>query len=72
MTEIEETFKSFLRRPDIEIILITVQVANQIRNVINQRTQMLPVVLEIPSKDSPYNPDTDPIMIRAKSNFIVE
>ena len=54
--EIEEVFKTFVSRDDIAIILINQHVAEQIRYVVDQHTASIPAVLEIPSKEAPYNP----------------
>jgi V-type H+-transporting ATPase subunit F len=57
-------FKSFTSREDISIILITQTIANEIRYLINAYDKVIPTVLEIPSKDKPYNEAQDPIMQR--------
>ena len=36
------------------------------RDVLDGYDRYLPVVMEIPYKDQPYNPDTDSVMIRLK------
>ena len=66
---IEETFKAFLKRGDIDIILITQNIAEGIRHVIDGHTEAVPAVLEIPSKDHPYDPSKDSILRRAKGMF---
>lgn len=65
-TEIEETFKAYLKRDDIDIILITQNVAEHIRHVIEKHNVPIPAILEIPSKDHPYDPSKDSILRRAK------
>ncbi|KAH9524315.1 V-type proton ATPase subunit F [Bulinus truncatus] len=70
--EIEETFKSYLKRDDIAIILINQNVAEMIRHVIDSHDLPIPAVLEIPSKDSPYDPSKDSILRRAKGMFAAE
>ena len=42
------------------------QIAEMIRHVINDYNEALPAVLEIPSKDHPYDPNKDSILRRAK------
>ena len=42
------------------------QVAEMIRHVIDSHTQPIPAVLEIPSKDHPYDASKDSILRRAK------
>ncbi|CAL1536195.1 unnamed protein product [Lymnaea stagnalis] len=70
--EIEETFKSFLKRDDIAIILINQNIAEMIRHVIDSHDLPIPSILEIPSKDSPYDPSKDSILRRAKGMFAAE
>ena len=50
VTEIEECLKSFIRRDDIDIILINQNVAEMVRHVLDAHTAALPAILEIPSK----------------------
>lgn len=66
MSEIEDCFKRFVKRDDIDIILINQNVAELIRHVIDAQTSPVPAVLEIPSKDHPYDPSKDSILRRAK------
>jgi len=70
--EIEETFKRFIRRDDIDIILINQNVAEMIRHAIDSHMEPTPAVLEIPSKDHPYDPSKDSILRRAKGMFSAE
>ncbi|KAF7493560.1 V-type proton ATPase subunit F [Sarcoptes scabiei] len=69
ISKIEETFQSFLKRDDIDIILINQNIAEQIRHLIDAHTDPIPAVLEIPSKDQPYDPSKDSILRRAKGLF---
>mmetsp|Transcript_29426 Transcript_29426/g.64841 ORF Transcript_29426/g.64841 Transcript_29426/m.64841 type:complete len:116 (+) Transcript_29426:142-489(+) len=64
LIEVEESFKTFSTRDDIGIILITQHVANDIRHVLKDYNQTIPTVLEIPSKEHPYDPEQDYIMQR--------
>ena len=64
---IETTLRSFLDRPDIGIVLISQNVAERVRNIIVEHTKVLPTILEIPSKDTPYEADKDTIVKRAAS-----
>ncbi|KAG5330326.1 VATF ATPase, partial [Acromyrmex charruanus] len=66
VSEVEDTFKRFIKRDDIDIILINQNVAEMIRHVIDSHTQPIPAVLEIPSKDHPYDASKDSILRRAK------
>ncbi|TFJ83910.1 hypothetical protein NSK_005007 [Nannochloropsis salina CCMP1776] len=61
---VEETFNRLTERDDIGIVLINQHIANDIRHVIKNYTQTIPTVLEIPSKDHPYDPEADSIMQR--------
>jgi len=70
--EIEEMFRALLRRDDIGIILINQNVAEMIRHVIDTHDLPIPSVLEIPSKDCPYDPSKDSILRRAKGMFSTE
>ena len=45
------------------------QIAEMIRHVIDSHTQPIPAVLEIPSKDHPYDASKDSILRRAKVKF---
>jgi len=69
ISELEEMFKKFIRRDDIDIILINQNVAEMIRYVIDTHTTPVPAVLEIPSKDHPYDPSKDSILRRARGMF---
>ena len=55
------------RRPFVALIFVVsrkLQVAEEIREVLNQYDQMYPTILEIPSKDHPYSAEKDYIMKR--------
>ena len=62
---IETTLRSFLERTDIGIVLISQNVAERVRNIIVEHNKVLPTILEIPSKDTPYEADKDTIVKRA-------
>ena len=55
-SEIEEAFRGFCARDDIAIILINQHIAELIRYTVDQHTASIPAVLEIPSKEAPYDP----------------
>ena len=61
---IERTFKELTERQDIGILLINQHVANEIRSTLRDYSKLVPTVLEIPSKDYPYDPEKDYIMQR--------
>jgi len=64
MDTVERVFKEFTMRDDIGIILVNQHVANEMRHVLKDYTQTIPTVLEIPSKEHPYDPEQDYIMQR--------
>jgi V-type H+-transporting ATPase subunit F len=63
--EIENKFKSLISRPDIGIIMINQHIAEDIRELITAHQEVIPTVLEIPSKDYPYDPEKDSVLISA-------
>ena len=64
LQQVEEAFQNFTTREDIGIILINQHVANDIRHVLKDYHATIPTVLEIPSKEHPYDPEQDYIMQR--------
>jgi len=46
------------------------QVAEMIRHVIDRYTQTIPAILEIPSKEHPYDASKDSILRRAKVHHL--
>eukprot|EP00246_Nothoceros_aenigmaticus_P017464 TRINITY_DN8525_c0_g1_i1.p1 TRINITY_DN8525_c0_g1~~TRINITY_DN8525_c0_g1_i1.p1 ORF type:complete len:130 (+),score=15.92 TRINITY_DN8525_c0_g1_i1:71-460(+) len=66
---IEDAFKEFTTRDDIAIVLISQYIANMIRFVIDSYNKPLPAILEIPSKDHPYDAAQDSILSRVKHMF---
>ncbi|CAG5120472.1 unnamed protein product [Candidula unifasciata] len=69
IAEIEDTFRGFLKRNDIGIVLINQNVAEMIRHIIDSHVLPIPAVLEIPSKDCPYDPSKDSVLRRAKGMY---
>eukprot|EP01040_Poterioochromonas_malhamensis_P005246 gene5246-5626_t len=61
---IEEFFKKITNRSDVGIVLINQTVANEIRPLINDYNKVIPTILEIPSKEIPYDSSKDSIMRR--------
>lgn len=61
--------KDFLNRKDIAIILITQTYAELVRDIIDSHTEVIPSILEIPSKESPYDANKDSLLKRAKNMF---
>lgn len=64
VSQIEEAFHRFTKRSDIAILLINQNIAAEISDLLERYDQPLPTILEIPSKDEPYNPAKDYIMKR--------
>ncbi|KAH8123214.1 vacuolar ATP synthase subunit F (V-ATPase F subunit) [Trichoderma asperelloides] len=66
---IEAAFESFTERKDIGIVLINQHVADRIRHRVDTYTAAFPTVLEIPSKDHPYDPEKDSVLRRVRRLF---
>ena len=64
LQQVEEAFLNFSQRDDVGIILINQHIANDIRHVLKDYNQTIPTVLEIPSKEHPYDPEPDQVMQR--------
>uniref|UniRef100_A0A0D9W214 DUF4220 domain-containing protein n=1 Tax=Leersia perrieri TaxID=77586 RepID=A0A0D9W214_9ORYZ len=62
--QIEDAFKEFTTREDIAIVLISQYVANMIRFLVDSYNRPVPAILEIPSKDHPYDPAHDSVLSR--------
>ncbi|KAJ1958565.1 H(+)-transporting V1 sector ATPase subunit F [Dipsacomyces acuminosporus] len=67
--QLEETFTSFTKRKDIAIILINQHIADDIRGILDEYSSAFPTVLEIPSKDHPYDPSKDSVLKRVQLLF---
>lgn len=63
--QIEEMFQSLVERGDIGIILICQHIADIIREAIEAHSEIVPTVLEIPSKIYPYQIEKDSLIMRA-------
>ncbi|KAK2637825.1 hypothetical protein Ddye_025620 [Dipteronia dyeriana] len=70
--QIEDAFKEFTTKDDIGIVLISQYVANMIRFVVDSYNNPIPAILEIPSKDHPYDPAHDSVLSRVKHLFSSE
>ncbi|KAG6066194.1 hypothetical protein E4U16_003404 [Claviceps sp. LM84 group G4] len=67
---IESAFNRFTQeRKDIGIVLINQHIADRIRHCIDTYTAAFPTVLEIPSKDHPYDPEKDSVLRRVRRLF---
>mmetsp|Transcript_121139 Transcript_121139/g.302324 ORF Transcript_121139/g.302324 Transcript_121139/m.302324 type:complete len:135 (+) Transcript_121139:67-471(+) len=65
--QVEEAFHDFTTRKDICMVLITQGCADDIRMAVDSYSAsgaVVPTVLEIPSKEQPYDPRKDAIMQR--------
>ena len=65
LSQIEVGFSKMLAREDIGIIMISQNIAEQIRNLIAEHDQVIPTIMEIPSKDVPYDPLKDTVLCKA-------
>ncbi|GKV20159.1 hypothetical protein SLEP1_g30318 [Rubroshorea leprosula] len=70
--QIEDAFKEFIAREDIAVVLISQYVANMIRFLVDSYNKPVPAILEIPSKDHPYDPAHDSVLSRVKYLFSAE
>ncbi|KAF5962213.1 hypothetical protein HYC85_003422, partial [Camellia sinensis] len=67
--QIEEAFKEFTTREDVAIVMISQYVANMIKFLVDSYNNPIPAILEIPSKDHPYDPTHDSVLSRVKYFF---
>ncbi|KAH8729128.1 ATPase, V1 complex, subunit F [Phaeosphaeriaceae sp. PMI808] len=67
---IEAAFDKYTtERKDIAILLINQHVAERIRHRVETYTAAFPSLLEIPSKDHPYDPEKDSVLKRVRRLF---
>ncbi|KZT56586.1 vacuolar ATP synthase [Calocera cornea HHB12733] len=66
---IEAAFNEFTERKDIAILLINQHIAERIRLTVEKYQDAFPTVLEIPSKDHPYDPSKDSILKRVQRMY---
>ncbi|KAI4140876.1 MAG: hypothetical protein LQ340_007778, partial [Diploschistes diacapsis] len=67
---IEKAFDRFTQtRKDIAILLINQHIADKIRHRVDTYTAAFPALLEIPSKDHPYDPEKDSVLRRVRRLF---
>ncbi|XP_031999789.1 V-type proton ATPase subunit F [Hylobates moloch] len=69
INEIEDTFRQFLNRDDIGIILINQYIAGMVQHALDTHQHSIPTILEIPSKKHPYEAAKDSILRRARGMF---
>lgn len=68
--QIDESFEEFVtKRDDIAILLINQHIAEKIRFKVDNFTNAFPAILEIPSKEHPYDPEKDSILRRVRRLF---
>ncbi|KDD76326.1 hypothetical protein H632_c267p1 [Helicosporidium sp. ATCC 50920] len=67
--QIESAFKTFTERSDVSVLLINQSIALSIRHLLDEYTRPVPAILEIPSKDQPYDPSQDSILARVRFMF---
>ncbi|XP_028051485.1 V-type proton ATPase subunit F-like [Camellia sinensis] len=67
--QIEEAFKAFTTREDVAIVMISQYVANMIKFLVDSYNNPIPTILDIPSKDHPYDPTHDSVLSRVKYFF---
>ena len=71
-SEIAEAFNALTVRKDIGVIVINQHIAEDIRPALKEYAstgKVIPTVLEIPSKDHPYDPEKDALMQRVRMFF---
>ncbi|KAF2235645.1 vacuolar ATP synthase [Viridothelium virens] len=67
---IEAAFDNFTQnRKDIAILLINQHIAERIRYRVDAYSAAFPSLLEIPSKDHPYDPEKDSVLKRVRRLF---
>merc|ERR1711907_32964 len=64
--EIEAIFHRLTKDPDIGVIIINQWIATKIQAAIKDYNKVIPTVVTIPSKDLPYDSESDPVFQRVK------
>ncbi|QPG73337.1 H(+)-transporting V1 sector ATPase subunit F [Brettanomyces nanus] len=67
--DLQKIYNEFIERDDIAILLINQHLADKIRLLIDTFTKPFPAILEIPSKDHPYDPEKDSVLRRVRRLF---
>lgn len=68
--QVAEAFDQFTsERDDIAIVLINQHIADLIRYKVDAYSKAFPAILEIPSKDHPYDPEKDSILKKVRRLF---
>lgn len=68
-SELLDKFQEYTTRDDIAILLINQHLADKIRFDVDGFTNAFPAILEIPSKDHPYDPEKDSVLRRVRRLF---
>jgi len=66
---LEDAFRGFLKDPAVGVVLVSQPVANRIRPAMDAHTAASPAVLEVPSKEAPYDPEEDSLLRRVKQLY---
>lgn len=69
---VEEAFDDLTGRRDVAILLINQHIADQIRERVAAYKQIMPALLEIPSKDNPYDPEKDTVLQRVNQMYAAD
>lgn len=72
MAAVEKAFVEFTERKDIAILLINQHVAEMIRASVDDYCgggRVMPTILEIPSKEHPYDAERDSVLKRVQKLF---
>ena len=68
--QIDKAFDDYVdKRDDIAILLINQHIAERIRFRVDNFTNAFPAILEIPSKEHPYDPEKDSVLRRVRRLF---
>jgi len=68
-SQIEDTFYKFCNDPRISVLLINQYIAHEMRATLDkwaERGEKRPAILEVPSKEHPYEKALDPVYQRTK------
>lgn len=69
LEDLDKKYNEFINRDDIAILLINQHLADKIRLQVDTYTRAFPTILEIPSKDHPYDPEKDSVLRRVRRLF---
>lgn len=68
--QLKNAYLNMLNRKEIAIIAVASNCATRIQSTIAATKRILPAVLEIPTKECPYNIDEDKLALRAAVRFV--